>query len=78
MKNGEWVIVILHKSDIIIIPSHSQKLMSEINVRIGQSQKLMSQKSFKYFPSFAKISVAKINVAKINGFRVGAYQRVVY
>ena len=30
----------------------------------------MSQKSFKNFPSFAKISVAKINVAKINGFRV--------
>ena len=29
MKNGECVIVILHKSDIIIIPSHSQKLMSQ-------------------------------------------------
>ena len=30
----------------------------------------MSQKTFKFFPSFAKINVVKINVAKINGFRV--------
>ena len=29
MMNGECVIVILHKSDIIIIPSHLQKLMSQ-------------------------------------------------
>ena len=38
--------------------------------RNRQSQKLMSQKTFKFIPSFAKINVAKINVAKINGFRV--------
>ena len=29
MKSRECVTVILHKSDIIIIPSHSQKLMSQ-------------------------------------------------
>ena len=38
---------------------------AKINVaksfRTRQSQKLMSQKTFEFFPSFAKISVAKIN-----------------